>query len=138
MAPTQLGGVDASAERPLTDHDTDHDQPGPPPIDPGNVLDILIRNLRPRAGGRRGLANELVDHLSTRIRGGYSKQSLHNKRACKTAMTPDEIRYAAEYLNVPVEVFFLPRPADVLRWISDYRPDDIPWERPLAGVCTHR
>ena len=129
MAPTQLGGVDAAAERLLTDHD-DHDHPR---IGPGNVLDILVRNLKPRSGGRRGLANELVTHLHHRL-GGYSKQSLHNKRAGKTEMTPAEIRYAAEYLQVPVSVFFLERPADVLYWLAEHRPDDIPCKHPLDGV----
>lgn len=130
MAPTQLGAV-VALERPLTDHDHDH---GPPePIGPGPVLDLLIRNLRSRSGARRGLANELVAYLATRTRDGrYSKQSLHNKRAGHTAMTPDEIRWCAEYLGVPVEVFFLPTAAEVLRWIADHRADDIP-TGPSAG-----
>lgn len=97
------------------------------------MLDVLIRNMRPRSGRRRGLADELVHHLADRLGASYSKATLHNKRAQKTAMTPQEIAYAAEFLGVPVELFFGSH-LDALAWLIEHRPDVIPCKRPLVDV----
>lgn len=112
-------------ERPLTDHD--HNPYPSDPIGPGPVLDLLIRTLNPHRRARRSLVNDLVAYIASRTpTGRYSPQSLHNKRNGTTPMTPNEIRWCAEFFGVPVEVFFLDTAADVLRWVADNRPDDIP------------
>ncbi len=123
------GGVAAAARSSQTDRLT--------PPEPGAVLDVLLRNMRPRSGRRRGLADELVHHLAQRLGASYSKATLHNKRTQKTAMTPSEIAYSAEFLDVPVDLFFGSH-LTALSWLIAHRPDVIPCKRSLADASSSR